>query len=61
MNPLKLQILLGAVDKLTAPLKAASGQSKTTAKDLAETKKRIKELRREQESQEKAEQDSDKK
>lgn len=44
MNPLKLQILLGAVDKLTAPLKAASGQSKTTAKDLAETKKRIKEL-----------------
>ena len=44
MNPLKLQILLGAVDKLTAPLKAASGQSRTTAKDLAETKKRIKEL-----------------
>ncbi len=44
MNPLKLQILLGAVDKLTAPLKAASGQSRITAKDLAETKKRIKEL-----------------
>ncbi|WP_270821267.1 phage tail tape measure protein [Aeromonas sp. QDB14] len=44
MNPLKLQILLGAVDKLTAPLKAVSGQSRLTAKDLAETKKRIKEL-----------------
>lgn len=44
MNPLKLQILLGAVDKLTAPLKAASGQSRITAKDLIETKKRIKEL-----------------
>ncbi|MDH1993727.1 phage tail tape measure protein [Aeromonas caviae] len=44
MNPLKLQILLGAVDKLTAPLKAVSGQSLLTAKDLAETKKRIKEL-----------------
>ncbi len=44
MNPLKLHILLGAVDKLTAPLKAVSGQSRLTAKDLAETKKRIKEL-----------------
>ena len=44
MNPLKLQILLGAVDKLTAPLKAASGQSRVTAKDLLDTKKRIKEL-----------------
>ncbi|HHQ4580635.1 TPA: phage tail tape measure protein [Aeromonas hydrophila] len=44
MNPLKLQILLGAVDKLTAPLKAASGQSRMTAQDLLATKKRIKEL-----------------
>lgn len=44
MNPLKLQILLGAVDKITAPLKAASGQSRTTAQDLLATKKRIKEL-----------------
>ncbi|MGL6458289.1 phage tail tape measure protein [Aeromonas hydrophila] len=44
MNPLKLQILLGAVDKLTAPLKAVSGQSSLTAKDLVDTKKRIKEL-----------------
>ena len=44
MNPLKLQILLGAVDKLTAPLKAVSGQSRLTAKDLVDTKKRIKEL-----------------
>lgn len=44
MNPLKLQILLGAVDKLTAPLKAVSGQSSLTAKDLVNTKKRIKEL-----------------
>ena len=44
MNPLKLQILLGAVDKITAPLKAASGQSRTTAQDLPATKKRIKEL-----------------
>ena len=41
MTPLKLQILLGAVDKLTAPLKAASGESRITAKDLVETKKRI--------------------
>jgi len=44
MNPLKLQILLGAVDKLTAPLKAVSGQSRLTAKDLVDTKKRIKDL-----------------
>ncbi|MGL6051885.1 MAG: phage tail tape measure protein [Aeromonas salmonicida] len=44
MNPLKLQILLGAVDKLTAPLKNVSGQSRITAKDLVDTKKRIKEL-----------------
>ncbi|MGE6115545.1 phage tail tape measure protein [Aeromonas salmonicida] len=44
MNPLKLQILLGAIDKITAPLKAASGQSRTTAQDLLATKKRIKEL-----------------
>lgn len=44
MNPLRLQILLGAVDKITAPLKAASGQSRTTAQDLLATKKRIKEL-----------------
>ncbi|MBO2901163.1 phage tail tape measure protein [Aeromonas dhakensis] len=44
MNPLKLQILLGAVDKLTAPLKTVSGQSRLTAKDLVDTKKRIKEL-----------------
>ncbi|WP_429178614.1 phage tail tape measure protein [Aeromonas salmonicida] len=44
MNPLKLQILLGAVDKLTAPLKAVSGQSRITAKELVDTKKRIKEL-----------------
>ncbi|KMK98512.1 hypothetical protein VL01_01380 [Aeromonas enteropelogenes] len=44
MNPLKLQILLGAVDKLTAPLKAVSGQSRLTAQDLLATKKRIKEL-----------------
>ncbi|GJC04146.1 phage tail tape measure protein [Aeromonas hydrophila] len=44
MNPLKLQILLGAVDKITAPLKAVSGQSSLTAKDLVDTKKRIKEL-----------------
>ncbi|NAZ60645.1 phage tail tape measure protein [Aeromonas caviae] len=44
MNPLKLQILLGAVDKITAPLKAVSGQSRLTAKDLVDTKKRIKDL-----------------
>ncbi|MFQ2070673.1 phage tail tape measure protein [Aeromonas veronii] len=44
MNPLKLQILLNGIDKLTAPLKAASGQSRITAKDLVDTKKRIKEL-----------------
>ncbi|MBS4721191.1 phage tail tape measure protein [Aeromonas caviae] len=44
MNPLKLQILLGAVDKLTAPLKAASGQSRITAKDLADTKSKVRDL-----------------
>lgn len=44
MNPLKLQILLGAVDKLTAPLKAISGQSRTTAKELADAKDKVKEL-----------------
>ncbi len=44
MNPLKLQILLGAVDKLTAPLKAVSGQSRLTAKDLVDTKKKIRDL-----------------
>ncbi|WP_324009741.1 phage tail tape measure protein [Aeromonas dhakensis] len=44
MNPLKLQILLGAVDKLTTPLKAVSGQSRITAKDLADTKKKIRDL-----------------
>ncbi|MBR7631607.1 phage tail tape measure protein [Aeromonas popoffii] len=44
MNPLKLQILLEGVNKITAPLKAASGQSRITAQDLLATKKRIKEL-----------------
>lgn len=44
MSQLKLQILLGAVDKMTAPLKAVSGQSRLTAKDLADTKKRIRDL-----------------
>lgn len=44
MNPLKLQILLGAVDKLTAPLKAVSGQSRMTAKDLVDTKKKIRDI-----------------
>lgn len=44
MTPLKLQILLEGVEKITAPLKAVSGQSRTTAQDLLATKKRIKEL-----------------
>ncbi|QJT25424.1 phage tail tape measure protein [Aeromonas media] len=44
MNPLRLQILLGAVDKITAPLKAVSGQSRITAKDLVDTKKKIRDL-----------------
>ncbi|MFQ2708545.1 phage tail tape measure protein [Aeromonas caviae] len=44
MNPLKLQILLGAVDKLTAPLKTVSGQSRITAKDLADTKAKVRDL-----------------
>ncbi|HHQ4650001.1 TPA: phage tail tape measure protein [Aeromonas hydrophila] len=44
MNPLKLQILLGAVDKLTAPLKRVSGQSRLTAQDLVDTKKKIRDL-----------------
>ncbi|MGL5036947.1 MAG: phage tail tape measure protein [Aeromonas sp.] len=44
MSSLRLQVLLGAVDRLTAPLRSVTGQSRTTAKELAETKKRIKEL-----------------
>ncbi|MGL5225316.1 MAG: phage tail tape measure protein, partial [Aeromonas sp.] len=44
MSSLRLQVLLGAVDRLTAPLRSVSGQSRTTAKELADTKKRIKEL-----------------
>ncbi|MGR1224322.1 phage tail tape measure protein [Aeromonas veronii] len=44
MNPLKLQILLGAVDKLTAPLKAVSGQSRITAKDLVDAKAKVRDL-----------------
>lgn len=41
---LKLQIMLGAVDKLTAPLKAISRQSTLTAKELAATKKSVRDL-----------------
>lgn len=44
MSTLKLQILLGAVDKLTAPLKAVTGQSRITAKDLAATKAKVRDL-----------------
>jgi TP901 family phage tail tape measure protein len=44
MSTLKLQILLGAVDKLTAPLRAVSGQSRITAKDLADTKTKMRDL-----------------
>lgn len=44
MSTLKLQILLGAVDKLTGPLKTVSGQSRLTAQDLVETKKKIRDL-----------------
>ncbi|AUY10723.1 phage tail tape measure protein [Aeromonas sp. ASNIH2] len=44
MNPLKLQILLGAVDKLTAPLKTISGQSRTTAQDLIAAKTTVRDL-----------------
>lgn len=44
MSTLKLQILLGAVDKLTAPLKAVTGQSRITAKELADAKNKVKEL-----------------
>ncbi|MGU5714869.1 phage tail tape measure protein [Aeromonas taiwanensis] len=44
MNPLKLQILLGAVDKLTAPLKTISGQSRLTAQDLADAKQKVRAL-----------------
>ena len=46
MSTLKLQILLGAVDKLTAPLKAVTGQSRITAKDLADAKTKVRELER---------------
>lgn len=44
MNPLKLQILFGAVDKLTAPLKSISGQSRTTAQDLYDAKAKVRDL-----------------
>lgn len=44
MSTLKLQILLGAVDKLTAPLKAVTGQSRITAKDLVDTKAKVRDL-----------------
>lgn len=44
MSTLKLQILLGAVDKLTAPLKAVTRQSRITAKDLADTKAKVRDL-----------------
>ncbi|MGL5528134.1 MAG: phage tail tape measure protein [Plesiomonas shigelloides] len=44
MSTLKLQLLLGAVEKITAPLKAISGQSRVTAKELAEAKNKVKEL-----------------
>lgn len=44
MSTLKLQILLGAVDKLTAPLKAVTGQSRITAKELASAKNKVREL-----------------
>ncbi|MFQ2178738.1 phage tail tape measure protein [Aeromonas veronii] len=44
MSTLKLQVLLGAVDKLTAPLKAVTGQSRITAKDLAAAKTKVREL-----------------
>lgn len=44
MSTLKLQILLGAVDKLTAPLKAVTGQSRITAKDLLDTKNKVRDL-----------------
>ncbi|MFQ1940582.1 phage tail tape measure protein [Aeromonas veronii] len=46
MSSLKLQILLGAVDKLTAPLRSISGQSRITAKDLAEAKTKVRDLER---------------
>ncbi|WP_439837239.1 phage tail tape measure protein [Aeromonas enteropelogenes] len=46
MSTLKLQILLGAVDKLTAPLKAVTGQSRITAKDLADAKTKVRDLER---------------
>lgn len=41
---LKLQVLLGAVDKLTAPLKAVTGQSRITATELAKTKATLRDL-----------------
>jgi len=44
MSTLKVQILLGAVDKLTAPLKAVTGQSRITAKDLLDTKNKVRDL-----------------
>lgn len=44
MSTLKLQLLLGAVDKITAPLKAITGQSRVTAKDLAAAKAKVRDL-----------------
>ncbi|WP_039045604.1 phage tail tape measure protein [Plesiomonas shigelloides] len=41
---LRLQLVMDAANRMAAPLRAVTGDSKVTAKSLADTKKRIKEL-----------------
>jgi hypothetical protein len=45
---LKLSVLLSAIDKATAPLRAIAGSSSTTSKALRETRQRLKELEKAQ-------------
>lgn len=46
---LKLSVLLGMIDKATAPLRSITGSSSATSKALRETKQRLKELQKAQE------------
>jgi phage-related tail protein len=45
---LKLSVLLSAIDRATAPLRAIAGSSSTTSKALRETRQRLKELEKAQ-------------
>lgn len=46
---LKLSVLLGMIDKATAPLRSITGSSSATSKALRETRQRLKELQKAQE------------